>query len=216
MDAKAQPVYQPAPVVLMAAPQPTTTTTVSMGAPMKETLITGASNNVHTEIMIPTAATTDKIFPIMQCCCTGYSLYYDFNKCCGCMSKGVCLCSAGSSSCHIGDLAVLCYKSNGEISCCDCSDDNVKGAELQLISCNCSKLCCLHSSCQQKCGVPNTCCASGSQCCCLISNCAFPCNDENPFWIACCGVTCAGGRKVAPGNMTVTVQTSHGAADMER
>lgn len=59
---------------------------------------------------------------------------------------------------------------------------------------DCTEECiCCREQASCKCISPTTCCLCQRQCCCCDERCALPCNDEVPFWIACCGITCAGG-----------------------
>ena len=57
-----------------------------------------------------------------------------------------------------------------------------------------------------RCIKPTTCCKETMQCCCYDARFAFPCDNEVPFWIACLGVTCAGGNKKKTAPQGVQVQ----------
>merc|ERR1711998_429721 len=57
--------------------------------------------------------------------------------------------------------------------------------------------------------MPTTCCKGVCQYCCCDARCALPCDDEVPFWIACLGMTCAGGPTKA--ETTTAVVVNNGA-----
>ena len=78
--------------------------------------------------------------------------------------------------------------------CPDCIGCSGKGSICCLEVDSCCKFgapcltpcCCLGC----KCISPTTCIKLQKQCCCCVHNLAFPCDDEMPCMIGCCGFTC--------------------------
>lgn len=105
-------------------------------------------------------ANPDDVIACFGFCCMNVGLYFKCPEMLGCMLDGVCCCWLPRC---------ICCKpvgENAENKCCICCD----------LSCLCV--------------LPQSCCGLVFQCCFLDWRGAFPCNNEVPCVLACCGCTC--------------------------